>query len=167
VQQSISFVISTSTIYFGTLNAGSVKFASSTNPAGDTVEAIAHTLAISTNAPSGYNISVRGATLTSQQSATNTITAIGAVAASSTPGSEQYGIRATVSGGTGAVINSTYASASSYGYNGTATTSATFATGSGSTNTSTYSLRYLANIGGTTEAGTYVSNMVFVATANF
>ncbi len=167
VQQSITFVISTTTIYFGTLGSGAAKFASSTNPLGDTVETIAHTLAVSTNAPSGYNISIRGQTLTSQQTSSSTISAIGSSVASSTAGTEQYGIRATVSGGTGATIDSTYSAATSYGYDATATTSATFATGSGTTNTSTYSLRYVANIGGTTEAGTYVANMVYVATANF
>ena len=167
VQQSLTFVISTSTIYFGNLGSGAAKFASSTNPAGDTIETVAHTLAISTNAPSGYTLSVRGQTLTSQQNASNTIAAIGAPAASSTPGTEQFGIRATVSGGTGATVDTTFSQGTSYGYDATATTSALFASGSGSTNTSTYSLRYVANIAGLTEAGTYVANMVYVSTANF
>jgi hypothetical protein len=167
VAQSFTFTISTSTIYYGPLSAASVKYASSTNPQGDTTETIAHTLGVSTNAPSGYTITIRGQTLTSQQNASNTISAMGATAASSTIGTEQFGIRATVSGGTGATVDPTYALSSSYGYDATATTSATFATGSGATNTSTYSLRYMANIAALTEAGTYVANVVYVATANF
>lgn len=167
VNQSISFVISTSTIYFGTLTNVNAKFASSTNTAGDILENVAHTLAVSTNAPSGYTISVRGQTLTSQQNASNTITAMGATAASSTASSEQFGLRATVSGGTGATVDATYSAATSYGYDATATTSAVLATGSGATNTSTYSLRYVANIAPFTEAGTYVANLVYVTTANF
>jgi hypothetical protein len=167
VQQSISFAISTNTLYFGNLASGNAKFASSTNSSGDTTETIAHTLAVGTNAASGYTITVLGQTLTSQQNSANTINAIGGTVASSTAGTEQFGIRATVSGGTGASIASTYAAATSYGYNATATTSDTFATGSGSTLTSTYSLRYLANITSATEAGTYASNVVYVATANF
>jgi hypothetical protein len=167
VSQTFSFTISTSTIYFGVLGSGAAKFASSTNTAGDTVENIAHTLAVSTNAPSGYTITVRGQTMTSQQNATNTITAMGSTAASSTPGTEQFGIRATVAGGSGATIDPTYAAATSYGYDGTATTSAIFATGSGSTNTSTYSLRYVVNIATVTEAGTYAASLNYVATANF
>ena len=167
VNQSLSFTISTTTIYFGTLGSGAAKFASSTNTLGDTLETIAHTFDISTNAPSGYTITLRGQTMTSLQSATNTITAMGSTAASSTPTSEQFGIRATVAGGTGATIDPTYSFATSYGYDATATTSAIFATGSGSTNTSTYSLRYVANIATITEAGTYAANVIYVATANF
>ncbi len=167
VQQSLTFTISTTTIYFGTLGAGAAKFASSTNPAGDTVETIAHTLAVGTNAPSGFALSVRGQTLTSQQNSNNTISVIGASAASSTPGTEQFGIRATESGGVGTVVADPFSYPTSYGYNATATTSATFATGSGSTPTSTYSLRYVANIGAITEAGVYAANLLYVATANF
>ncbi len=167
VQQSLTFTISTTTIYFGNLGSGAAKFASSTNTTGDTTETIAHTLGVSTNAPSGYTITIRGDTLTSQQSALNTITAMGATAASSTIATEQFGIRATVSGGTGASVDATYSAATSYGFDASSTTPSILATGSGSTNTSTYSLRYVANIAGTTEAGTYVASLVYVATANY
>lgn len=167
VQQAITFTISTTTIYFGNLGVGAAKYASSTNSAGDTLENIAHTLAVSTNAPSGYTITVRGQTLTSQQNSANTIDFIGGTAAASSAGTEQFGIRATASGGTGSTIDATFNGGSTYGYDATATTSATFATGSGATNTTTYSLRYLANIAGTTEAGTYAASLVYVATANF
>lgn len=167
VAQSFSFTISTSTIFFGALGSGAAKFASSTNPLGDSIETIAHSLLVSTNAPSGYTITIKGQTLTSIQNATDTIDAIGATVASSTVGTEQFGIRATVAGGSGSTISSTYAAPTSYGYNATATTSAVFATGSGATNTSTYSLHYVANIAPLTEAGTYVANVVYVATANF
>jgi hypothetical protein len=168
VAQSFTFSISTSTIYFGTLSSSNAKFASSTNPLGDTLETIAHTLVASTNAPSGYTITVKGQTLTSLQSATNTINAIGASPASSTlTGTEQFGLRATVSGGTGATVSSPYSFATSYGYSATATTSAILATETSAANTTTYSLRYLANIAPLTEAGTYVANIVYVATANF
>lgn len=166
VAQSFTFSISTSTIFFGALS-NTAKFASSTNPLGDGAETIAHTLAVSTNAPSGYTITIKGQTLTSLQSATNTISAIGGAAASSSPNTEQFGIRATVSGGTVAAVSSPYSFATSYGYNATATTSAILATETSAANTTTYSLRYLANIAPLTEAGTYVANIVYVATANF
>lgn len=167
VAQSLSFTISTSTIYFGTLGSGGAKYASSTNTAGDATSTVAHTLAVGTNAPSGYTITARGQTLTSQQNAANTITAIGSTVASSTAGTEQFGIRATAVGGTGYSLSSTFSAASSYGYDGTATTSTIFASGTGSTNTTTYSLYYVANIAPITEAGTYAANLVYVATANF
>jgi hypothetical protein len=167
VQQAITFTISTTTIYFGNLSTGDDKFASSTNSAGDSSETIAHSLTVATNAASGYTLSIRGQTLTSQQNASNTISGIGSTVASSTLSSEQFGIRATSTGGTGATIDATYSALTSYGYDATATTSAVFATGSGATNTTTFGLRYVANISGTTEAGTYVANLVYVATANF
>ncbi len=167
VTQSLTFTISTSTIYFGTLSSTGSKYASSTNTAGDTAETVAHTLAVGTNAPSGFTLTVRGQTLTSQQTPSNTISAIGGTAASSTFGGEQFGIRATESGGAGTAVSSPYAWATSYAYTSTATTSSILATGSGSTPTSTYSLRYVANIAAVTEAGTYAANLVYVATANF
>jgi hypothetical protein len=76
-------------------------------------------------------------------------------------------MRATSTGGTGANIDTTYSFATSYGYDATATTTSVLATGSGATNTTTYGLRYVANISGTTEAGTYVASLVYVSTANF
>ena len=167
VAQSFTFSISTSTIFFGALGTGGAKFASSTNPLGDSLETVAHTLAVSTNAPSGYTITIKGQTLTSLQSATNTISAIGATATTSLVGTEQFGVRATVSGGTVATVSSPYALPTAYGYNATATTSAVLATETSAANTTTYSLRYLANIAPLTEAGTYVANVVYVATANF
>ncbi len=166
VAQSFTFSISTSTIFFGALG-NTVKFASSTNPLGDGAETIAHTLGVSTNAPSGYTITIKGQTLTSLQNATNTISAIGATATTSLVGTEQFGLRATVSGGTAAAVSLPYSLGAAYGYNATATTSAVLATETSAANTTTYSLRYLANIAPLTEAGTYVANIVYVATANF
>ena len=167
VNQSLTFAISTSTIFFGTLGSGGAKFASSTNPLGSSAETVAHNLQVSTNAPSGFTVSVRGQTLTSQQNASNTITAIGASAASSTIASEQFGFRATESGGTGVTVSAPYSFSTSYGYNATATSSATLAVGSGATPLSTLDLRYVTNIAAITEAGTYAANLVYVATANF
>jgi hypothetical protein len=167
VSQSLTFSISTSTLYFGILSSGAAKYASSTNTAGDTTETIAHTLSVSTNAPSGFALTVRGQTLTSQQNSANTISAIGGTAASSTPGTEQFGIRATESGGVGTAVSSQFGYSTSYAYDATATTSSVLATGSGSTPTSIYSLRYVTNIAAITEAGTYAAGLTYVATANF
>jgi hypothetical protein len=167
VPQTLTFSISSNSINFGNLSAVSAKFASSTNPAGDAADTVAHTLAIGTNAPSGYTITVQGQTLTSQQNAANTINAIGGTPAVSNPTTEQFGIYATKSGGVNGTIATAYATASSFGYNATATTSATFASGTSSTNTETYSLHYLANIAALTEAGTYSASLIYVGTSNF
>jgi hypothetical protein len=167
VPQALTFSISTNSINFGNLSSASAKYASSTNAAGDTVDTVAHTLIVSTNAPAGYSITVQGATLTSQQNPLNTITATGITPAVSAPTTEQFGIYATKAGGVNGTIDPTYATASSFGYDGTASTSATFASGSTPTNPETYSLHYIANIAALTEAGTYSASLVYVGTANF
>lgn len=165
VQQSISFAISANTIAFGTLDSAAARYANtSTGSASDTV---AHTLAVGTNASTGYAITVQGATLTSQQNSGNTITATGSTPAASSTGTEQFGIYATKSGGVNGTIDPTFATASSFGYDATAATAAAFATGTSATNTETYSLHYLANISALTEAGTYTTSLTYVATANF
>lgn len=165
VPQAITFALSGNTIAFGNLDSAAARYANSST--GSASDVVAHTLAVSTNAPSGYTITVQGATLTSQQNSSNTITAIGASPAVSSAGSEQFGIYATKSGGTNGFISTPYATASSFGYNGTATTAATFSLGTSATATETYSLHYLANIAAITEAGTYASSLTYVTTANF
>lgn len=167
VPQAFSFSISQPSIAFGNLDSVATRYASSTNVAGDSKDTVAHTLAVSTNAPAGYSITVQGQTLTSQQNPLNTITAIGATAVATSTGSEQFGIYATKAGGINGTIDPTYAAGPSYGYDATATTSATFATGSTPTNTETFSVHYAANIAALTEAGTYSASLVYVATANF
>ena len=167
VNQSLTFAISSNAINFGALTTSNAKFAIA-DPNGTTTETVAHTLTMATNSTAGYTITVQGTTLTSQQNPTNTITAVGATAAASDPGnSEQFGVRSSVSGGTGSTIDPTFAGVTTYGYDGTAATPATFATGNVATNITTYSLYYLANITSVTEAGNYGTALTYVGTANF
>lgn len=167
VNQSLTFAISSNAINFGALTTSNAKFATA-DPNGNTSATVAHTLTMATNSTAGYTITVQGSTLTSQQNPSNTITAIGATPASSDPGtSEQFGIRSSVAGGSGATIDPTYIGDSTYGYDGTAETPATFATGNVATNTTTYSLYYVANINSVTEAGNYGTALTYVGTANF
>lgn len=168
VPQSLTFSITSNSISFGNLSSGAPRYASSTNAGGDAADTSAHDILVSTNAPSGYTITVQGQTLTSQQNASNTINAIGGTPATSSIGTEQFGIYAVKSGpGVNGTIATPYVTASSFGYDATATTSTTFASGSSSTDTQTYSLHYLANISALTEAGTYSANIIYVGTANF
>lgn len=165
VAQSISFAISANSIAFGTLDSAAARYANtSTGSASDTV---AHTLAVGTNAPSGYTVTVQGATLASAQNPSNTISAIGGTPATSSTGTEQFGIYATKSGGSNGTIAAPYATGSSFGYDATAATATTFASGTTATATETYSLHYLANIAAVTEAGSYTTNLTYVGTANF
>jgi hypothetical protein len=160
VPQSITFTISTTTISFGTLSSVAARFASSTG-SGDSAEVEAHNIIAGTNAANGYTITASGTTLTYGNA---TINPIGSANTASAVGTEQFGLRATATGGSGAV-SAPYAAAG-FAY---ATTSfpSTLATAAGATVNTTYSIRYLANITSNTEAGVYTANLSYIATSNF
>lgn len=159
VSQSLTFSISDNTIEFGTLSSSAAQYAD--NAGGDASEVEAHNIIIGTNASNGYTATLNGATLTA---GANTITAIGSSNTASSAGTEQFGLRMTASGGTGAVT-APYAAA------GFAFDTAAFpdqvASAAGSTANTTYSARYLANITSSTEAGAYSATLTYTATANF
>jgi hypothetical protein len=160
VPQSLTFSVSDNSISFGSLSAVAARHASGTAN-GQSTEVEAHNLIVGTNAANGYTMTVAGNTLTS---GANTITAIGSSNTASSVGTEQFGMRMTASGGSGAV-SAPYAAA------GFALDTAAFpdivATASGSSANTTYSARYIANITSNTEAGSYTSTLTYVATANF
>ena len=130
---------------------------------GSSTETSAHNLVAGTNAPSGYILYVKGDTLTS---GANTITAIGASMASSTIGSEQFGIRLTASGGSGATI-SPYNFGTSYAYGATASVQDDVGQATGASANTTYLVYYLANIASQTESGAYSTTLTYTATGTF
>ena len=159
--QTLTFSISANTVSFGTLDASAARYA--TTASGSASEVEAHTLAASTNATSGYVITVKGATLAS---GVNTITAIGATNTASSSGTEQFGLRMTATGGSGAVT-APYAAA---GFADSATAvlpSQVAAAATGDGVTTTYSVRYLANIAANTESGNYTTALTYLITGNF
>lgn len=159
VDESLSFSIGANAVSFGTLDAANDRFA--TTGGGSDTEAEAHTLVAGTNAANGYAITVNGNTLTS---GANTITAIGASNTASSTGTEQFGLRATASGGSGTV-------SVPYAASGFAFDSGAFpdevAAATGSSSDTTYSVRYVGNITSATEAGTYTATLTYVATARY
>lgn len=167
VLSSISFAISDNDIYYGNLkSSGTSCWAQGSNPGyvtcPTTTESEAFNMTAGTNASSGYSISVQGATLTS---GANTIDAMVTTAAPSI-GTEQFGLRANASGGSGSV-NATYGTVGQYAFTANATTAAAVASASGPSATTTYSVRYIANISPMTEAGSYTTNHTYIATGNF
>jgi hypothetical protein len=106
-------------------------------------------------------MTLNGATLTS---GANTITAIGSANTTSAAGTEQFGLRMTATGGSG-TVSAPYAAA------GFAFDTAAFpdqvASATGASANTTYSVRYVANITGSTEAGAYTATLTYVAVANF
>jgi hypothetical protein len=163
--QSLSFSLSANAVYFGGIASSVTRYASSTNTGGSGSEVEAHTFSVSTNAASGYTVTVQGQTLTSAQNSTYTVTALGGTNTTPSTNTEQFGLRMGVTSGTGSV--SAPYSAAGFAYAATATTSSQVATGSGDSVTTVFSVRYVADIAGVTESGSYSSNLVYVATANF
>lgn len=163
--QSLSFSISTTTVYFGTLSTAQTKYASSTSTSGSTSEVEAHTVTVTTSASSGYSLTLRGASLTSAANSNHTIAPLGSNTAPSI-GSEQFGIRAVATGGNGTVV-SPFA-ASGFAFTSTATTSSQLGQSASGNGVSTvYSVRMMSNIAPTTEAANYSTSLVYVVTANF
>jgi hypothetical protein len=157
---SLTFSISDNSIGFGTLAAGDDFFANGAGT-GSATEVEAHTISASTNATSGYSITINGSTLSYGG---NTINAIGASNTASSAGTEQFGLRMTASGGSG-TVSAPYAAA------GFAFDTAAFpdqvASATGTSANTTYSVRYVGNITSSTEAGAYTSTLTYLATANF
>lgn len=162
--QSLTFSISDNTIGFGTLSSSAARYATGDTLGASSDTANAHTISAATNAASGYVITLSGNTLTCAACGNATINAIGGTAVASSPGSEQFGLRLLVSTGNGTVA-APYNSA-----NWALDTSAfpdQVATGSGDNTTTTFGVRYIGNISGTTEAGAYSAVLTYTATANF
>ncbi len=157
---TLTFSISDNTVEFGTLTSSDDTFAD--NSGGNATEVEAHTITASTNASSGYVITINGTTLTS---AGNTITAIGSSNTASSIGTEQFGLRMTAAGGNGSVT--TPYAASGFAFDTGSFPDQVASDADGDDVTTTYSVRYLGNIGATTEAGSYSSTLTYVVTAGF
>lgn len=161
VSQSLTFSISDNTIGFGTLSSSAARYATG-DTSGSASETESHTLVVGTNAANGYTVTLNGATLATGGGPT--VSAIGSSNTASSAGSEQFGLRMTATGGSGAVT-------APYASSGFALDTASFpdqvASASGSSTDTTYSVRYLANISSSTEAGSYTATLTYTATANF
>lgn len=126
-------------------------------------------MAASTNAATGYTITITGTTLTS---GANTIAALAAQTGSN-PGSSQFGInlKANTTPGVGTNVSGGGTGTATANYN----TVDQFRFVSGDsvasvavpTNANTFTISYIANIAGVTPPGNYITNMTYVATANF
>lgn len=163
VDTSLSFSISANSISFGTLTSGGPRFATSTT--GSATEVAGHTMAAGTNASAGYVIYVKGDTLRS--GVTNTITAIGGVAAASTIGSEQFGLRITASGGVGTSTAPYNDLTPKYAYAASTSTQSSVGNSAGPSALTTFSAYYIANISTLTEAGSYGTTLTYTAVGTF
>lgn len=158
--QALTFSIADTAVNLGTLNRNSAS--TDTN-----------TMVVATNAFNGFSITATGnnPTLTS---GANTITAIGAIAAASTVGVEQFGINlvANTTPAVGANPSGTAPIGSAASQYNTAnlfawSSGATVANSTVEINSTTFTVAYVANISPTTEVGTYNLTITYAATANF
>ncbi len=167
VDPTITFTISDTTVGFGTLSTSVATYATgdtngTTFLPGDTSGA--HEMTVATNASSGYSITYNGATLTSGG---NTISAATISSDNDgTPGSEQFALGIDDNGGN-VTIASGYDLAGTNSYNFVAGTTTTIASETGATTTETIDVQYIANIATTTEAGSYSTDITYIATGNF
>jgi len=157
---TLTFSISDYSIGFGTLSASAARYATGTD--GSDTEVEAHNLQASTNATNGYIITVDGNTLTS---GSFTINAIGCTNTASNPGTEQFGLRMTATGGNG-TVTAPYAAAG-FAFCTTDFPDQVASDPDGDDISTTYSVRYIANIQSVTEAGNYTATLTYVATGTF
>jgi hypothetical protein len=159
VDEALTFVLANTAVELGTLT-------SSTTGAGTS------TMAVSTNAVSGYTVTYTGSTLTS---AGNDIDAMLTTAASQ-QGSEQFGINlvsntvpaigANVAGvGTGGSAATGYNTANQFKFNPAG--GDVVASSSVASNSNTFTTSYIANVQGLTPPGSYSTVITFIVTANF
>jgi hypothetical protein len=156
VDETLTFTLASATAALGTLSTSSTGTATSSMTA-------------STNGASGYSITVNGTTLTS---GSNTITALSSGGTSST-NTKQFGLNlvANTTPSVGSAVSGSGTGAAASGY-GTANnfrfvTGETVASATGPTNSNTFTVSYMANIDGSTAAGSYSTVLTYIATANF
>jgi hypothetical protein len=166
VDPSITFAISDTTIGFGNLTASNARFATSNAAGSDSDSAAAHTISVGTNATDGYIVTYYGATLTSGGDTISVASITND--ADGTAGSEQFAMGFSTDGNT--TIPAGYdhnATAGSRDWTFVASTLTTIASETAPTATETISAFYLANIAADTEAGSYSTDITYIATATF
>jgi hypothetical protein len=126
-------------------------------------------IGVSTNADSGYSITVNGTTLTS---GSNTLTALSAQTASS-QGSSQFGINlkdnatpnigSDPAGSGSATPTADYGTADQFKF----VTADDVASAASADDFRLFTVSYIANISGSTPPGTYTTTLTYIATATF
>lgn len=158
---TLTMTISDTSIGFGPLTSGGARYATG-DELGSSSEVGAHTITIQTNAANGYSLYTTGSTL--QRSGGHSIDTIGLANAASTPGIEQFGLRAVVNSGTGA-ITAPYAAAG-FAHGGVSSLDE-IASGAGDEIATEFSFRYLGNKGAHTEAGMYETDITYILVPEF
>ena len=159
--QSLTFSLGANSLALGTLSSTAVTTGS-------------HTFNVATNAAGGMATTVSGVTLTSTGGTIDACATNCTNAGTTGIGTEQFGINlvANTSPTVGAAATGTppigsaatnYNTANSFRF----VSGETIASSAGAINDTTFTVSYIANISGPTEAGSYNATLTYVATATF
>ena len=156
IDESVTFTLAAATVPLGTLTTSATGTGTSSMTA-------------STNASSGYSVTINGTTLTS---GSNTIAALASPTASAL-NTAQFGINlmtnttptvgTAVSGAGTATAATGYGTANQFKF----VTGDTVASATTPTNSNTFTTSYIANINGAAAAGSYSTQLTYIATANY
>lgn len=162
VDPSITFSISDTTIGFGTLTTGAARYANGAATGSASVTP-AHTLSAGTNAATGLAVTYNGALLTSASNNIDAATITGD--ADGVPGTEQFAISFDDNGSTFTMV-SAYDEASNNSSFVAGVTTQILSTSAPVASTSV-DAHYLANIAANTPAGSYSTDITYIATGTF
>jgi len=161
VDPSLSFSISDTTIGFGTLTTSAARYANSA-ATGSASETPAHTLTAGTNAAGGLIVTYNGALLTS---ASNNIDAGTNLDIDGTAGTEQFGIAFDDNGSFFSIVAG-YDQATPLSSFVAGTTTTVFSSTAPIASTAV-DAHYIANIAANTPAGSYSTDLTYIATGTF
>ncbi len=165
VDESLAFAITGDfTMEFGTLSASAVTYAD-TNGGNGAVDVAAHDMTVGTNATGGYIVTYSGSTLTSSAPGNPTIDVASSIATGGTPGTEQFAI--SLERSDNATITPAYFHDTPLWTYSTTSQPITIITEGGPTETETFGVHYMSNIDEDTEAGSYSTDITYIATATF
>lgn len=166
VAETINFEINDVEIGFGALNGSGARWANAAATGSDT-DVSAHTIIVGTNADGGYSVTYTGATLTGPAGTIDALEAGVVDDANGTPGSEQFALSFDKSGD--ALITSGYDHATNpdWKFDADPTSPVEVVHETGPSADETISAYYLANIATLTEAGSYSTDITYIATATF
>lgn len=166
VDPTITFSISDNSIGFGSLSSAAARWATGDTNGSSSDSAAAHTMSVATNSQSGYVLSYNGATLTS---GANTIDVAALTDnADGNPGTEEFALGVSTNGSSTVATGYDHnATAGSRDWTFVAGTTTTIVSRTSPTNTETISAFYLANVAGSTQAGSYTTTLTFIATSTF
>lgn len=156
IDESVTFTLAAATVPLGTLTTSSTGSNTSSMTA-------------ATNAAGGYSLTVNGTTLTS---GSNTIAAL-ATPTASTLNTPQFGINlvANTTPTVGTATSGSGTGTAATGYNTTNlfkfVTGDIVASATAPTNSNVFTTSYIANINGIAAAGSYATQLTYIATANF